>query len=82
MSLAQLYNSSMCGSFPATGATPVVIANASVTTDSIILLQRVGGGAVSPAFVSAITNGVSFAVTSTGGDTSTYRYIILPSQPQ
>lgn len=67
------------GTFVANGATPVVVANANVTANSVIVIT-VNGVAVSQGAqptVTAKAAGVSFTVTATAGDTSTYNYIIF-----
>ena len=73
----ELYGSS--GTFTANGATPVTVANAAVTVDSIIVftLKTAGGtvGAI-PRCVT-ITPGTGFNVNCTASDTSVYNYRII-----
>jgi hypothetical protein len=67
------------GTFTANGTTPVTVANANITADSIVLitLKTVGGtvGAI-PRCVT-ITPGVGFNVNCTASDTSVYNYRII-----
>lgn len=61
----------------ANGATPVAVADAAVTANSIITLTiNTLGGTVHGAFVSAKTAGTGFSINSLAGDTSTYNYEI------
>lgn len=73
----ELYGSS--GTFTATGATAVTVANTAVTANSIIVftLKTVGGtvGAI-PRCVT-ITPGTGFNVNCTASDTSVYNYRII-----
>lgn len=63
------------GTLVLTGATPVVVANTSVTaTTRIFLTANVPGGTPGHFWVSARTAGTSFSVTGTAGDTSTLAY--------
>ena len=66
------------GTFVANGATPVVVANPSVSANSVILfgLKTVGGTPAAP-FLVTVTPGTGFSVESGASDTSTYNYIIL-----
>lgn len=68
-----------CGTFVANGATPVVISNSSIAiTDCILIsLNTIGGTVGVQPHVSAISAGVSFTVTCTVLDTSTYNYAII-----
>lgn len=66
------------GTLVLTGVTPVVVANTSVTANSIILLGvKTPGGTPAFSWVSAISAGVSFSVTGTVSDTSTLNYLII-----
>lgn len=66
------------GTVTLNGATPVSVANTSVTADSVITftLKTVGGtpGATPTATLSP---GTGFSVKGTAGDTSVYNYAIL-----
>lgn len=70
------------GTLTANGATPVVTSTTCATTGSRIFLTRTSAEttALNP-FVSAITNGVSFAVTSEAGDTGTMNWFIIHEAP-
>ena len=61
------------------GAAPVTVANAGVTTGSIVLftLKTVGGSVGAVPAIQTITPGTGFTVAGTAGDTSTYNYVIL-----
>lgn len=66
------------GTLVLTGATPVVVANTSITaTTRIQLTHNVPGGTPAFAWVSARSAGVSFTVTGTAGDTSTLAYFLV-----
>jgi hypothetical protein len=67
------------GTFIATGAAPVTEANAAITATSVVAisLNTVGGAQGAHPTVVAIVPGVSFDVTATAADTSTYNYVIL-----
>ena len=66
------------GTLVLTGATPVVVANSSVTaTTRIQLTTNVPGGTPAHFWVSARSAGVSFSVTGTAGDTSTLAYLLV-----
>ena len=68
------------GTWVCNGATPVVIADARVTANSIIIFTlKTAGGTVSPNApnVLTITPGTGFTAGGTAGDTSTYSYAIL-----
>jgi hypothetical protein len=63
------------GTLTLTGATPVVVANTSITaTTRIFLTANAPGGTPGHFWVSARSAGVSFSVTGTAGDTSTLAY--------
>lgn len=67
------------GSYVNNGATPVTVANANVTANSIITftLKTVGGTvSASPPNVKTITPGTGFTVAGLASDTSTYNYEI------
>lgn len=67
------------GQFTANGATAVVVANAAVTANSLIVftLATVGGTPAGAPYCSAITVGTGFSVKAAGGDTSVYNYMII-----
>ncbi len=68
------------GSFDLNGATPVTVADARVTANSIIVFTlKTVGGTVSPTApnVLTITPGTGFTVGGVALDTSTYNYGIL-----
>lgn len=66
------------GTFTLTGATPVVVPNTSLAaSDQIILSRDTIGGTPGPFELTSRTNGTSFTVTGTAGDTSTVRYILV-----
>lgn len=67
------------GQFTMNGATPVVVANKSVTPNSIIIptLKTVGGTVGALPSVKTITPGTGFTIAGTASDTSVYNYIII-----
>jgi hypothetical protein len=67
------------GTFTANGATPVTVADASVTADSNIIftLKTVGGTVGAMPRCVTITPGTGFNVNCTASDTSVYNYRIL-----
>lgn len=66
------------GSLTATGATPVVTATTCAKTASRIFLTRTSAETgTTDAWISAISNGVSFSVTSEAADTGTYNFLII-----
>lgn len=73
----ELYGSS--GTFTATGASAVTVANANVTANSIIVftLKTVGGTVGAYPSVKTITPGTGFTVAATALDTSIYNYKII-----
>lgn len=70
------------GTLTANGATPVVTSTTCATTGSRIFLSRTSAetGTVN-AWVSAISNGVSFSITSEAADTGTYNWVIFHESP-
>lgn len=79
-SLGRSAPTSVSGTFVADGTTPVVVANANVTTSSsIIITLKTVGGTVSPSvpYIATITPGTGFSVVGTASDTSTYNYLII-----
>ena len=74
---SELYGSS--GTFTANGATPVVVANANVTANSLVLitLKTVGGTVGAVPAIQTITAGTGFTVAGTASDTSIYNYRII-----
>lgn len=66
------------GTLVLTGATPVVVANTSVTANTrIFLTANAPGGTPGHFWVSARSAGTSFSVTGTAGDTSTVAYLLV-----
>jgi hypothetical protein len=66
------------GTLTLNGATPVVVANASITANTrIFLTANAPGGTPGHFWVSARSAGVSFSVTGTAGDTSTVAYLLV-----
>lgn len=66
------------GTLTLTGATPVVVANTTVTANTrIYLTANAPGGTPGHFWVSARSAGVSFSVTGTAGDTSTLAYFMV-----
>lgn len=70
------------GTLTANGATPVVTSTTCATTGSRVFLSRTSAetGTVS-AWKSALSNGVSFSVTSEAADTGTYDWVIFHESP-
>lgn len=70
------------GTLTANGATPVVTSTSCATTGSRIFLNRTSAetGTVS-AWRSALSNGVSFSVTSEAADTGSYDWLIVHEAP-
>lgn len=66
------------GTFTANGTTPVTVTDNNVTANSSvdITLKTVGGSVTGTPFVTTITPGTGFTVTSYAGDTSVYNYLI------
>jgi hypothetical protein len=66
------------GTLTANGATPVVTSTTCATTGSRIFLTRTSAETgTTDAWISALTNGVSFAITSEAADTGTYNWVIF-----
>ena len=67
------------GTVIANGATGVVVADARVTANSIIIftLKTVGGTVGAIPAIQTITPGTGFTVAGTASDSSTYSYAIL-----
>jgi len=67
------------GTFTANEATAVVVANANVTANSVIVitLKTVGGTPAGAPYLSAVTAGTGFSVKAAVGDTSVYNYLII-----
>lgn len=74
--------SACSGTLTANGATPVVVSTTCATTGSRVFLSRTSAetGTVS-AWKSALSNGVSFSVTSEAADTGTYDWFIVHESP-
>jgi len=70
------------GTLTANGATPVVVSTTCATTGSRVFLSRTSAetGTVN-AWKSALSNGVSFSVTSEAADTGTYDWLIVHEAP-
>ena len=68
-----------CGTFVATGATPVTVSNTSIAiTDTVcISLNTVGGTIAGQPYLLTITASTGFTVAATALDTSTYNYSII-----
>jgi hypothetical protein len=71
--------SSRTGTFTLNGATPVVVAKAGVSANSVIVitLKTVGGTVGAVPAIQTITAGTGFNVAGTAGDTSVYNYAII-----
>lgn len=70
--------SACSGTLTANGATPVVTSTTCAVTGARIFLSRTSSETgVVTAWVSAISNGVSFSVTGEAGDTGTYNWVIF-----
>lgn len=68
------------GTLTLNGATPVTVANAAITANSIIIFTlKTVGGTVSPNApnVLTITAGTGFTVGGTASDTSVYNYLVI-----
>ena len=74
--------SACSGTLTANGATPVVVSTTCASTGARIFTQRTSAetGAVN-VWISALTNGTSFAVTGEAADTGTYNWIIFKEAP-
>jgi hypothetical protein len=81
MSSAQIFKTyPQCGTVTLNGATPVLVPDAGVTANSVILLcLKTAQGTPAPAgaCVSAVVAGTSFSVVGVALDTSVYNYIIF-----
>lgn len=65
------------GTFTANGATPVVVSNTSVTTESVVSVSiKTVGGTPGPVISVVVNAGANFTFTGTAGDTSVYNYVI------
>lgn len=67
------------GTFTATGATEVVVANVNVTANSVFLfgLKTAAGTILGSPYESSVTPGTSFGVKCGASDTSVYNYRII-----
>ncbi len=67
------------GTFDLNETTPVTVANANVTDDSLIVftLKTVGGTVGAYPAVQTITPGTGFTVAGSASDTSTYNYLVI-----
>lgn len=72
-------NAGGTGTFTANGASAVVVADASITANSVIVygLKTIGGTPAGAPFESAVTAGTGFSVKAVAGDTSIYNYTII-----
>ena len=63
----------------ATGATAVVVVDANITANSVVVftLKTAGGTPAGAPFLSAVTAGTGFSFKAAAGDTSTYNYVII-----
>jgi hypothetical protein len=79
LALTALITAGKVGTFTANGTTGVVVANANVTANSVIIwaFNGTGGPPTTSLYISAISAGVSFTIKNTAADTSHYNYIIL-----
>lgn len=70
---------SPAGTFVANGVTPVTVANAAVTANSLVLitLKTVGGTVGAIPHAATITPGTGFTVVGSASDTSTYNYALI-----
>ena len=76
--VAQTFVQAWLGQFTANGATPVTVADAGVTANSIIIpTLKTVGGTVSPNLpnVLTITPGTGFTIGGTASDSSVYNYV-------
>lgn len=69
----------LSGTFIANGATPVAVATTAWDANcvAIITLKTIGGTVTTQPFVSSVTAGTGFSVTSAAGDTSVYNWVAL-----
>jgi len=69
----------LSGTFIANGTTPVAVATTAWDANcvAVITLKTIGGTVTSQPFVSSVTAGTGFSVTSAAGDTSTYNWVAL-----
>lgn len=66
------------GTFTANSGTPVTVANANVTANSVIMFGlKTVGGTPAALFVDTITPGTGFTVDGGASDTSVYNYVVL-----
>lgn len=77
--IANLAGKATAGTFVINGVTPVTVANAAVTANSVVLitLKTPGGTVGAVPAIQTITAGTGFTVLGTAADTSTYNYRIL-----
>lgn len=75
--------SACSGTGTLTAATPLVVSTTCATTGSRIFLTRTSldGDTTGDMFVSAISDGVSFSVTSEASDTGTFNWLIVHEAP-
>lgn len=66
------------GTFVATGASAVVVANTALTANSVVSfgINAIGGTPAGAPYLSAVTPQTGFSVKAAAGDTSTYNYEI------
>lgn len=67
------------GTFIANGVTPVTVANAKLTANSVVIfsLKTIGGTVGAYPTLATVTAGTGFTVKATALDTSTYNYAII-----
>lgn len=83
IAIQEATSASACsGTLTANETTPVVTSTTCATTGARIFLTRTSAEstALNP-YVSAISNGVSFSVTSEAGDTGTFNWFIVHEAP-
>jgi len=69
----------MMGTVTLNGVTPVTVANAAITANSVIAvtLKTVGGTVGAAPVVDTITAGTGFTIKGTASDTSVYNYRVF-----
>lgn len=82
LGIQEATSASACsGTLTANATTPVVTSTTCAKTGSRIFLNRTSNVNVVPAYVSAISDGVSFSVTGQTADTGTYNWVIFHEAP-
>lgn len=68
----------MVKTFTVTGATPLVVPAPELTSSSVIdTMVKTVGGTQAALMITTPLPGVSFTVTTSAGNTSTYNYVVL-----